>query len=193
MDEALRVHPGGRAEGHEVGGACAGVAERPLADRGAERVEERVANGEPVEDPFGAQVAVGKDRLAAVAVDDRSNRSLISSSACVPGDPFEAAFPFRPDASQGVEHAVGAVGVVRVVVDLDAQAAPGEGMVGVSSHLGGPAVLDGDQHRTGVRTIVGAGASHDPKFIGDTHQSLPSSNGGGDSTVPVEQLKCRRS
>ena len=48
-------------------------------------------------------------------------------------------------------------------------------MVGISSHLGGPAVLDGDQHRTSVRTIVGAGASHDPKFIGDTHQSLPSS------------------
>ena len=66
-----------------------------------------------------------RDR-AAEAVRDRVER-------LVPGDALEPALALRPDAAQRVQQAVGAVHAVQVLVDLRAQEALREAVVGVAA------------------------------------------------------------
>src|SRR5271165_2230884 len=72
VNQALRIHPRGRADSHGVGRAGAGVAVGSLGDRGAELVEERVSYVQAVQDAFGPQVADRHDRLGPVLGDRRS-------------------------------------------------------------------------------------------------------------------------
>ena len=103
------------------------------ADRRAELVEERVADVEPVEDALGAEVADRHDRFGPCSAMVARNRVGDLVERRVPGDPFEAAAALRPAAAHRVEQPVGVVDLVDVVVDLDAQPAPGEGVVGVQA------------------------------------------------------------
>ena len=160
VGQALGVDEGG-PQGHEIGAAPAGAAEGALRDRGAEAVHERVHDVEPVQDPHIPQVAVGQDRLGAELVAQRGEPVTDLRDGLGPVDPFETAFALLADAVHGVEQAVGMVGVTVIVADLHAQAALGEGMIRVSPHLGHFAVLDGDQHRARVRTVVRTGRMDD--------------------------------
>ena len=74
----------------------------------------------------------------------------------VPGDAGEAALALPADAAQGVEDPLGAVDALEVAVDLGAEEALGEAVVGIAAELHRPAPLDLDGHDAGVRTIVGA-------------------------------------
>ena len=86
VHEALGVDARRRPDRHEVGRRRAGVAERPLAHARAEAVEERVADGEAVEHPERAEVAVRQDRLASRARRDRREALGDLVERGVPGD-----------------------------------------------------------------------------------------------------------
>src|ERR1700692_4408663 len=106
VNQALRVGAGGRANSHHVAGDSAGGAERALANRRAEPVEERVADVEAVEQALGAKIAVGQDRLRAVLGDDcfEAARDLVQRR--VPSDPLELAAPLGADAPQRMQDAL---------------------------------------------------------------------------------------
>ena len=91
----------------------------------------------------------------------------------VPRDSLEAALTLGPDPPQRVQHPVGAVGVLRVVVDLDAQAAGGEGVVGISPHLGRPP----SSTVTSMAQVSGQSWGHAPRTIAnilaDAHRPSP--------------------
>ena len=124
-------------------------------------VEERVADVEPVEDALGAEVADRHDRSRGRARRcSARNRVGDLVERLVPGDLLEPAAALGPGAAQRVQHAVGAVDLVLVVVDLHAQPAAGERVLGVARDLGRPAVLDGDEHGAGVGAVVRARGAH---------------------------------
>ena len=52
------------------------------------------------------------------------------------------------------------VGAIDVPVDLRAEEAACEGVLGIARDANGPAVLDGDQHRASVRAVVGTRAAN---------------------------------
>src|SRR5208282_3611370 len=134
VDQTLGVGARSRADRHHIAGDSAGSAEGALANRRAEPVEERVADVEAVEQAFGAEVAVGEDRLRAVLGDDcfEAARDLVQRR--IPSDPLELAAPLGADAPQRMQYTVGAVDALDVVVDLDAERAAGERMPGVAAH-----------------------------------------------------------
>ena len=90
----------------------------------------------------------GRDHVA------EARRDLVQR--LVPGDALEAALALPPHAPQRVEDAVGAVDAVQVLVDLRAEEALREAVVGVAADGHRPAVLDVDRHHAGVRAVVGA-------------------------------------
>jgi hypothetical protein len=169
MDEALRVHSGRRPERHEVRRARARVAERPFAHGRTQRMEERVAHRQAVEDPLRSEIAVRQDRLTAVLVDDLPKPGGDLVERVFPADALEPALTLRADPPQREQDTLWAVGVVRVVVDLDAQAAAGERMLRISPHLRRPPVLDGDEHGAGIGAVVRTRAPHDPHIVGHAH------------------------
>ncbi len=56
---------------HQIGSTGAGIAERTFGHRGAELVEQGIADIEAVDDALGAKIAARQDRLGAVLSDDR--------------------------------------------------------------------------------------------------------------------------
>ena len=174
--QALRIHARGRADRHGVGRAGAGVAVGPFGDRGAELVEERVSHVQAVQDALGTQVADRHDCFWAVLGDRGPEPAGDLIQRLVPGDPGELAAAFRPGAPHRVQHPVGAVGLVDVVVHLHAQPAAGERMLGVAPHLHRAPVADRDQHRAGIRAIMRARAADGLRRLlihGGSHEFSP--------------------
>ncbi len=157
--EALRVHARRGTDGHEIGGARAGVAEGPLADGRAELVEERITDIQAVENAFGAEIAVRQDGGGAELIDDPRPAAPDFVQCRIPGDALEFSASFRPRSLQRIEHPVGTVDPVLVVVDLQAQPAARERVVGIAAHGDRPPILDGHQHCACVGAIVGACAA----------------------------------
>jgi hypothetical protein len=79
----------------------------------------------------------------------------------IPRDPLEATAPFGSGSPLGMQDAIWAVDAVDVVVDLHAEPAPCEGIVGVATDLDGAPVLDREERRAGIGAIVRAGAPDD--------------------------------
>src|SRR4029450_6521388 len=79
----------------------------------------------------------------------------------IPRDPLEATAPFGSGSPLGMQDAIWAVDAVDVVVDLHAEPAPCEGIVGVATALDGAPVLDREERRAGIGAIVRAGAPDD--------------------------------
>jgi hypothetical protein len=175
MDEAFRVGARRGADRHEVGRRGAGVAERPLADRGAELVEEGVAHVETVQDALGAEVAVREDRLRPVLGDDLAEATGDLVERLVPGDPLEPAAALGAGSPERVQDAVRVVDAGDVVVHLHAEPAPGERVLGVATDLDGPSVLDGDEHRARVRAVVRTRAPDDRLACGCAGHRRPPS------------------
>ena len=69
--------------------------------------------------------------------------------------------PFGAGAAQGMEDALRAVDALQVGVDLGAEAAAGDGVVGVADELDGDAVLDRHLPGAGIGAIVRAAAADD--------------------------------
>jgi hypothetical protein len=155
--ETFRVHARGRADRHEIRRARGGIAECPLADRGAEPVEEGVPGIQAVQDSLGAEVAVRQDRGRPRFLDDGRPSLLYRGQRLVPGDPFEPAAALGPRPPHRIQQPIGAVDTLFVVVDLHAQAAAGEGMIRIAAHGQRPPVADRYQHGAGIRAIMRAG------------------------------------
>ena len=171
MDEALRVHRRSRAAGHEERRDGGGIAERALRHRRPHLVEERIARVQPVQDPFGAEIAVRQDRGATVAVDDFAPAPGNLPQRLVPGNRLERPRPLGAGAAQRGKHPVLAVHPVLVVVHLDAKPAAGERVVRVAPHRDRPAVAHRRQHRAGIGTIVRTGAEH--RLLHHASSSVP--------------------
>ena len=154
MDEAFGIDAAGRADRQQPGGRRARRAERLLVDRRAHAIEEGVARGEPLHQPLIAEIGIGHDRLAAVFGDDLLEARRGLGDRLVPGDARELARALRPDAAQGIEHAVGIVVMVVIVLELHAQPAAGHGVVFVAADLDQPAVLDLVDHGAGVGAVM---------------------------------------
>ena len=122
-----------------------------------ERAEEAPVHAAVRQQAHVPGVGVGQDRLR------RRARAIAPRKRCgdrveglVPGDALEPALALRPHAAQRVEDAIGAVDALQVLVDLRAQEALREAMVGVAADADRAAVLDVDRHHAGVRAVVRA-------------------------------------
>ena len=108
--------------------------------------------------PLVAQVAVRDDRLRAVVVAEPFPALGDLVQRLVPGDAFELLAAFGASAPQRIQDPVGVVVPLLVVLELHAQAAMGHGVFLVAAHAHQLAVLDLEDHRAGIRTIVRAAA-----------------------------------
>jgi hypothetical protein len=88
----------------------------------------------------------------------------------LPADPLEASFALAADPLERMEDALRAVDALQIVVDLDAQEALGEAVIGVATQGDGPAILHRHCHPAGVWAIVGADSMDHPAF-GHAHPS----------------------
>ena len=96
--------------------------------------------------------------MAAVFRDDLLPARGDLGDRLVPGDARELPRAFRPHAAQGIEHAVGIVVVVVIVLELHAQPAAGHRVVLVAPDLDQLAVLDLVDHGAGVGAVMRAPA-----------------------------------
>ena len=120
MDEALRIDPAGRPDGEEPSGRRARGAEGLFVDGRAEAIEEGIARRQPLHQALIAEIGVRHDRLAAVACNDVLPALRDLGDGFVPADAGELPRAFGAHPAQGIEHAVGIVMVVVVVLQLDA-------------------------------------------------------------------------
>src|SRR5690606_19538299 len=60
---------------------------------------------------------------------------------------------------------VGTVGALEVARNLGAQHALRRGVVRIAAHLRCDTVLDGDEHRAGIRAVMRTGAAHDAQAM----------------------------
>src|SRR5690606_32064060 len=140
VDEGLRVHAAARAVGEHPGGGRALAAERALAHRGAQAVEEGVAAIQTVHQALVAEIAVGNDGLRTVLRDDRLPAIGDLGERLVPGDALELPAALGSRAAQGMKDAVGMVVAQLVVLELHAQAAAGHGVIRVAAHPDPPSL-----------------------------------------------------
>jgi hypothetical protein len=154
MDEAFRIDPAGRAYGQEPRGRGARSAERLLVDGRAEPIEEGVARRQPLHQTFIAEIGVRHDRLAAVARDDLLPALGDLGDGFVPGDAGELPRALRADAAQRVEHAIGIVVVVVIVLELDAEPPTRHRVLLVASDLDQPPALDLVDHGAGIGAVM---------------------------------------
>ncbi len=110
---------------------------------------------------MGAHVAVGQDRLGAVAVDGVLQPRGHPIERLVPRDLLERSRPLGAGADQRVQQPILGIDPRRVVGDLAAEEARGDRLVGVAFDLHGPPVgVDVDEHGARIGTVVGASPVH---------------------------------
>ncbi len=130
----------------------------------------QMACAQPVEETCGHRFALHQTHRPRIAVRNdalRVDRGDRFQACCdrverlVPGDALECAVTLGPDALQRVKHAVRVVGALEVAADLRAQRTAGGRMRRIAGDLDRdalfPTLLDGHQHRAGVRAVVRAG------------------------------------
>ena len=169
VHEALRIDTRRVPDRQQIGRAGARIAEGALEHGGAELVEQRITDVEPVDDALGAEIAVRQDRLRAVLGDDPFPARRDRPDRFVPANAFELLGSLGADALHRVEHALVAVDALLVVVDLDAQPPARERMIRIAADGDRLAVLDGCNHRTCIRAVVWARADDG----GPGHESPP--------------------
>ena len=80
----------------------------------------------------------------------------------VPGDRARTVpLPFGPTRRSGVRRRSVVIRALDVAIDLRAEEAARERMLGVAGDAHRAPVLDGDEHRAGVGAVVRTGAAHD--------------------------------
>ena len=102
--------------------------------------------------PFPTHVTVVVDRQQASG--DLAQRRL-------PGHLLKAPAALGPDPALGMEQAVRAVDAVQVALDLGAEAAAGERVVGIAAQVDRAAVLHRRQPGARIGAVVGAAAADD--------------------------------
>ena len=158
MAQLHRVETEAAAVGHPHAVPDRGAADRPHQTAGPEMVEEAPVEPHDRQQALVAGIAERQDRLGTVLGDDRVEPLGDLAEGVVPRDRLEAAGALGPDAAQGVEDAVGAVHAVEEAVDLWAELALAERMVGSAAELHRSPVGDRDLPAARVRAVVVAGA-----------------------------------
>ncbi|MBP2672744.1 MAG: hypothetical protein H6Q85_2810, partial [candidate division NC10 bacterium] len=80
----------------------------------------------------GAAVRKGEDRLAAIVAGDAAEAIGDLGQGLIPGDSRELSIAFLADTTQGMEHAERGIDPFGIPVDLVAEKALSEGMLGVA-------------------------------------------------------------
>ena len=159
-----RVEALGRAERHLHPSTDCWSADRSEHPGGTEAIPEPLGESHR-QQALVPSVAVGHERLGAVAIDDLVEARSDLGERFVPGDSFEASFTFRADPAQRMQHALVAVHAVEELVDLRAQLALAVRMIGVAAHLQSdrrrPGTVDRDVPSAGVGTVVVTAAADD--------------------------------
>ena len=109
-----------------------------------------------------ARVGVGEDRLRAVGgIPDGAELRGDFVERFVPGDALESPFAFFADAAQRVHQALAVIRAFEVAIDLRAEKAARDGMIGIAGDANRATIANGDEHRAGVGAVVRARAAHD--------------------------------
>ena len=139
--------------------------------RRAEPCEERIAHRASLHESLGTQVAVRHHRLGTALCDDTLQTGCDVVERLIPCDRLERAGSFRPGAAQRVQQPLGVIRpVLQEVVDLGAETAPRERVIGIALQLHRPPVPHGHGPRAGIGAIVRTRASRHPqRQLGDRH------------------------
>ncbi len=154
MGKTFRVNAAGGTVGQYPGRRRPLAAECALANRGAQPVEKRVTAVQTVYQSLVPEVTVRDDSLGAILVDDVFPAADHFVERHIPGNAFELFTAFGAGPAQGVENPIRMVMAFLIIIELYAQTATGHGMFLVPMHTGEFAVLNFEDHGTGIRTIM---------------------------------------
>src|SRR2546428_7753858 len=166
MNEAFWLGAGRWANSHDVPNASSRVAIGPLADRSAQFIEESIAGIEPVQDTLWTQVAAREDRLRPVFSDDLLEAAADFLQGRLPAYALELSASLWASAPQGVEHAVGTIDPVRVVVHFHAESTSRERMIRIATYFDGTPIFYSNEHGASIWTIMRTGSTNNNSFDG---------------------------
>ena len=164
VPDLQRIETLGCSVGHLHTGAHRWSANRPHHARRPQPIPESFREAH-CEKALIAGIAVGHDRLGAVAIDDLVEPYGDLGEGVVPRDLLEPAFTLRTDSAERMEDSLVAVHPVEELVDLRAQFALAVRMIGIATHLQSdgcrPAAVDRDVPTTRIGAVMMATAGDD--------------------------------
>ena len=119
------------------------------------------------------EIAIGNDCLRTVLGDDGFPTRGNFIQCRVPGNPRKLFAAFRPGPAQRIEQAIGVVVSLLVVLQFYAQPAARHGVIWIAFDTHEFAVLDFEDHRAGIGTIMRAAAVMG-RFHDRGHRNSPS-------------------
>ena len=158
--DLLGIDAGPGADGRGESRRGDGTADVPLEFRAAHRSKEPPVERFHLNEPLRASGAVGQDRFGSRFRGNRLEPRADVGERLVPGDTNEIPLTLPADALQRVQHAIGVVHALEVVIHLRAERAAGERVRLIARQLYGRPVPHFDDPRAGVRTVVPARAAH---------------------------------
>ncbi len=160
------------------------AADRPQQPARPEVVEEPAVETHHRQQALVAGVAERHDRLGTMAGDHVVEPRPDLGEGVVPGDRREPTLALGPDPAQRVQQALRAVDAIEEAVDLGAQLALAERVVGPPAQLDGDTGLDRDRPTAGVRAVVVARAVDDAwRFEHAGHATRPARRPHGHRVV----------
>ena len=163
VGEILRLDADRRADRVEIALEAGLRTDRARQAAGAHLLEE--ASGYPLllQPAHRAGIGVGQHGLGSPFVDDALQPGRDRPECLLPGDALEAAAALRPHAPQRMRQPVGVVYPLQITVNLAAQRALRDGVIGVAPDVERPPAgsIYRDLPAAGVRAVMRAGAGHD--------------------------------
>src|SRR5262245_37188903 len=117
-------------------------------------MEETTTHGVALDLPLGAREAIGQDSRRALCHDYLLEAARDVIERFIPAQPLKLATTFRAASPQGIEHTIGTVDPIEVMVDLGAERPMGKGVSGVTHKAHGAVSLDGDYPGAPVRAVM---------------------------------------
>ena len=164
--DLLGIDAGPGADGRGEPGRGDGTADVPLEFRAAHRSKEPPVERFHLNEPLRASGAVAQDRFGSRFRGNRLEPRADVGERLVPGDTNEIPLTLPAFALQRVQHAIGVVHALEVVIHLRAERAAGERVRPIARQLYGRPIPHFDNPRAGVRTVVPARAAHRPQRRG---------------------------
>ena len=125
-------------------------------------MEEATIERRPLDEAHRPSVRVWQNRLRPFRRARYRTEPVGDFSQCViPTDTGKASAPLRPDATERVEQTVRMIRALDVSIDFGAEKPAGERMLRVAGDAHGASILDGNEHRARVWTVVRACAVDD--------------------------------
>ena len=158
MCKTFRVNAAGGPVGQYPGRCRPLAAECALTNRRAQLVEKSITTVQTMYQSLVSEVTVRGDSLGAIFVDDVFPAADYFIQRLIPGDAFELFTALRAGPAQGVENAIRMVMAFLIIIEFYTQTTPRHGMIRVAVHTGEFAVLNFEDHGTGIGTIMRATA-----------------------------------